>query len=70
MFFIYMWISKCIYPRVNEAIRIAASLNTSVEFLANGAVQNNKKPLEIICRQLPQIQEHLESIKEAVKELQ
>jgi len=64
------WISKGIYPRVNEAIRIAVSLNTSVEFLANCAVQNNKKPIEIICRHLPQIQEHLESIKEAVKELQ
>ncbi|WP_461255636.1 helix-turn-helix domain-containing protein [Treponema sp. R80B11-R83G3] len=64
------WISKGIYPRVNEAIRIAVSLNTSVEFLANHAVQNNKKPIEIICRHLPKIQEHLESIKEAVKEIQ
>ena len=64
------WISKGIYPRVNEAIRIAASLNTSVEYLANGAVQNSKKPIEIICQHLPKIQEHLEFIKEAVKELQ
>ncbi|MCL2230455.1 MAG: helix-turn-helix domain-containing protein [Treponema sp.] len=63
------WISKCIYPRVNEAIRIAASLNTSVEYLANGAVENNREPVEIICRQLPQIQAHLDSIKEAVKKL-
>jgi len=63
------WISKGIYPRVNDAIRIAASLNTSVEYLANGAVQNNRKPLEIIYRQLPQIQEHLNTIKEAVKNL-
>ncbi|MDR0321864.1 MAG: XRE family transcriptional regulator [Treponema sp.] len=64
------WISKSIYPRVNEAIRIAASLNTSVEYLANGAVQDNEKPIEIICQHLPKIQEHLESIKKAVKELQ
>jgi hypothetical protein len=63
------WISKGIYPRVNEAIRIAVSLNTSVEFLANGAVQNNNKPIEIICMHLPKIQEHLEFIKEAVREL-
>jgi hypothetical protein len=63
------WISKGIYPRVNEAIRIAVSLNTSVEFLANGAVKNNNKPIEIICGHLPKIQEHLEFIKEAVKEL-
>jgi transcriptional regulator with XRE-family HTH domain len=64
------WISKGIYPRVNEAIRIAVSLNTSVEYLASGAVQNNKKSLEIIIQHLPKIQEHLESIKGAVKELQ
>jgi len=64
------WISKGIYPRVNEAIRIAVSLNTSVEYLANGAVQNSKKPIEIICQHLPKIEKHLESIKEAVKELQ
>jgi len=63
------WISKGIYPRVNEAIRIAVSLNTSVEYLVNGAVQNNKKSLEIICHHLPKIQEHLDHIKEAVKNL-
>ena len=64
------WISKDIYPRVNEAIRIAASLNTSVEYLASGAVQNNKKPIETICQTLPKIQEHLDLIKDAIKELQ
>ena len=64
------WISKGIYPRVNDAIRIAVSLHVSVEYLANGAVQNGRKPVEIICQHLPKIQEHLESIKEAVKELQ
>jgi len=64
------WISKDIFPRVNEAIRIAASLNTSVEYLANGAVKNNKKPIETICQALPKIQEHLDIIKETIKELQ
>ena len=64
------WISKGIYPRVNAAIRIAASLNTSVEYLANGAIHNSKKPIETICQHLPKIQEHLEFIKNAVKELQ
>ncbi|MCL2196775.1 MAG: XRE family transcriptional regulator [Treponema sp.] len=63
------WISKCIYPRVNEAIRIAGSLNTSVEYLANGAIDNNKKSIEIICKNLQQIQEHLDLIKQAVKNL-
>ena len=64
------WITKGIYPRVNEAIRIAVSLNTSVEYLTNGAVQNNNKSIEIICQQLPQIQKHLEALNEAVKKLQ
>jgi len=63
------WISKCIYPRVNDAIRIAVSLNTSVEYLANGAVKNNKEQIEIICSHLPMIQEHLDFIKEAVKNI-
>ena len=64
------WISKGIYPRVNEAIRIAVSLNTSVEYLVSGSVQNNKKSIETICQSLPKIIEHLELIKEAAKELQ
>jgi hypothetical protein len=38
--------------------------------LVNGAIQNNKKPIEIICQQLPGIQENLDSIKEAIKQLQ
>jgi transcriptional regulator with XRE-family HTH domain len=64
------WISKGIFPRANEAIRIAVSLNTSVEFLANGAVRSNNEKIEIICQSLPKIQEHLNFIKEAVKGLQ
>ncbi|MDR1047961.1 MAG: helix-turn-helix domain-containing protein [Treponema sp.] len=64
------WISKGIYPRVNEAIRIAVALNTSVEYLVCGAVQDNKKALETIYRHLPQIYGHLETIEKAVKELQ
>ena len=64
------WISKGIYPRVNEAIRIAVSLNTSVEYLVNGAVKNNKKSIETICKHLPKIKEYLKDIEEAVKGLQ
>ena len=63
------WISKGIYPRVNEAIRIATSLNASVEYLACGAVKDNRKSMETICQNLTKIQEHLEQIKQAVKEL-
>ena len=63
------WISKGVFPRVNEAIRIAVSLNTSVEYLANSSVENNNKSIEIICQNLQQIQEHIDCIKEAAKEL-
>ena len=64
------WISKGVFPRVNEAVHIAVSLNTTVEYLVCGSVQNNKKPIEIISQHLPKIQEHLDLIAEAVKELQ
>jgi len=63
------WISKEIFPRLNEAIRIATSLNTSVEYLASGSVRDNNKSINIICQSLPKIQEHLELIKQAAKEL-
>jgi hypothetical protein len=64
------WISKGLYPRLNEAIRIAVSLNTSVECLASGSVADNRKPMETIRQHLPHLQEHLDIIKEAVRELQ
>ena len=64
------WIAKGIFPRVNEAIRISVSLNTSVEFLVNGAVHDNKRQIETICRNLSKIQENLDFIKEAARELQ
>ena len=64
------WISKGVFPRVNEAIRIAVSLNTSVEYLVNNSVQNTKIPIGIICNNLTKIQESLDCIKEAARELQ
>jgi transcriptional regulator with XRE-family HTH domain len=64
------WISKGIFPRVNEAVRIAAVLDTSVEYLVNNAVRDNTRAIRLICQSLPIIEEHLKIIKEAVKELQ
>jgi len=64
------WISKEIYPRVNEAVRIAAVLDTSVEYLVRGTAKGNTKTIDIICRQLPQIRNSLDVIQDAVKELQ
>jgi transcriptional regulator with XRE-family HTH domain len=63
------WISKGIYPRVNDAVRISSALNTSVEYLVSGSIRDNKKALEIIYRHLPQIYDHLGAIEKAVKEL-
>ena len=64
------WISKGIFPRVNEALRIAVSLNTSIEYLIKGESKINRKPIDTIFQHLPKIQEHLNIINEAVKELQ
>jgi transcriptional regulator with XRE-family HTH domain len=63
------WISKGIYPRVNDAVRIALALDTSVENLALGAIRDNRKSLEIINQHLPEIHKHLELIEKAVKNL-
>ena len=63
------WVSKGIYPRVNEAVRIAGLLNTSVEYLVGDTVHNSRRPVDIICQNLPEIEGHLELIKEAVKKL-
>ncbi|MCL2557107.1 MAG: helix-turn-helix domain-containing protein [Treponema sp.] len=63
------WIAKSVYPRVDDAIRIAVSLNTSVEYLVAGAIDGNEKSIGLICRSLPLIQEHLDAIKRAVREL-
>jgi transcriptional regulator with XRE-family HTH domain len=63
------WISKAIYPRVNEAVRIAAALGTSVEFLVRGTVKDNTKVIDIICKQLPEIHNRLNIIEETVKKI-
>jgi hypothetical protein len=54
---------------VNDAVRIALSLNTSVEYLVSGAIHDNKRSLEIIRLHLPQMYKHLEAIEQAIKEL-
>ena len=63
------WMSKGIFPRVNEAVRIANSLNSSVEYLISESVQNDKKSLKIICQSLSKIQDEVDCIKKAVKQL-
>jgi transcriptional regulator with XRE-family HTH domain len=60
------WISKGIYPRANEAVRIAAVLNTSVEYLVTGAARD-KKIIENISFHLAQTRNHVEAIADALK---
>ena len=63
------WKSKGIFPGVNDAVRIAAAINTSVEYLVSGAVRGDEGAVEAISRHVPQIQKHLEAITMAVREL-
>jgi transcriptional regulator with XRE-family HTH domain len=63
------WISKGIYPRANEAVHIAAALNTSVEYLVTGTSWNMAVSVNKITAQIPPIIKHLEVITEVVREL-
>ena len=63
------WISKGIFPRVNEAIRIAISLNVSTEYLIRGSVENNYDRINSICENINKIQENLSQIESEIKQL-
>lgn len=63
------WISKAIYPRANEAVRIAVALDTSVEYLVRGAAKDNSGSVDSICKQLTEIHRCLDEIQEAVKKI-
>ncbi len=61
------WVSKSIYPRANEAVRIAQALNTSVEYLVGEGVspetvRDNKRIIDTLYRHLPEITKHLEEL--------
>jgi transcriptional regulator with XRE-family HTH domain len=63
------WIAKGIFPRINEAVRIAEILNASVEFLTSGAVRDSRATLDKISRELSEVYTHLETISKALREL-
>jgi transcriptional regulator with XRE-family HTH domain len=60
------WIAKGLFPRVNEAARIAATLNVPVEFLVAGSVQNTAETLVSISQEITAIYSHLELISQAL----
>jgi transcriptional regulator with XRE-family HTH domain len=63
------WIAKGLFPRVNEAARIAATLNVSIEFLTAGAVQDNGEASIAISREITEIYSHLEVISQTLRKL-
>lgn len=63
------WINKGIFPRVNEAARIASALNATIEFLISGAVRNNEETIARISHELTEIQTHLELISKTLRKL-
>jgi transcriptional regulator with XRE-family HTH domain len=63
------WMAKGIFPRINEAVRIAEILNASVEFLTSGAVRDSGETLGKISRELAEVYTHLEAISKALREL-
>jgi predicted transcriptional regulator len=62
------WISKGIFPRANEAVRIAAVLNTSVEYLVTGTMREweNTASIKTISYEISQIYKHLGVIVDAI----
>jgi transcriptional regulator with XRE-family HTH domain len=62
------WINKGIFPRVNEAVRIAAVLNASVEFFISGVIQDKENVSGKISRELAEIYTRLEIISNILRE--
>jgi hypothetical protein len=56
------WISKDIFPRADEAVRIAAVLNTSVETLVSGKSPAPQKTKTNVSYHLSVIREHLKAL--------
>jgi transcriptional regulator with XRE-family HTH domain len=63
------WISKGIFPRVNEAAKIAQALNRNVEYFLTGSIRDNTKALEKIRRHLPHLKEQVDEINKAAHQL-
>jgi transcriptional regulator with XRE-family HTH domain len=62
------WIAKGIFPRLNEALRIAAILKVSVEYLMFGTMQDSGEAMAAISRELAQVYTHLDAISETLRE--
>jgi transcriptional regulator with XRE-family HTH domain len=63
------WILNGLYPRVDDAARIAKTLNTSIEYLLTGALAENKNSITLIYDSVQVLEEYVEIIKSAIKDI-
>jgi transcriptional regulator with XRE-family HTH domain len=62
------WIAKGIFPRLNEALRIAAVLKVSVEYLTSGTMEDSGEAMSAISRELTKAYTHLDAIAKTLQE--
>ncbi|MDR1596417.1 MAG: helix-turn-helix domain-containing protein [Treponema sp.] len=63
------WISKGIFPRANDAQKIAIALTTTVEYLVTGLRWNNKKTVDTIFTHITEVNKHLDALTRSVRDL-
>jgi transcriptional regulator with XRE-family HTH domain len=63
------WISKDIFPRADDAQKIAAALATTVEYLVTGLTWTNKKTVDTIYSHIGEINKHIDALTRAVRDL-
>ncbi|GAB6390985.1 MAG: helix-turn-helix transcriptional regulator [Treponematales bacterium] len=64
------WISKGIYPRLNEGVRIAGTLNTTIEFLVSGSVSDHAAAAASVRGHIALIREELAGIESRLREME
>jgi transcriptional regulator with XRE-family HTH domain len=60
------WIAKGIFPRVNEAARIASALAVTIDYLVSGAAPS-PNPADPILRQISGIERRLSGIRSLLR---
>jgi hypothetical protein len=65
------WITKGIYPRADDAVRIGTVLNTSVERLVTGTMRewDNTEAVKRVSAEVSHLYRHLDALTKAVEEL-
>jgi len=63
------WIAKSRFPRLNEGVRIACALNTSVEYLITGSLPRNSAALAAIRLTLAHTRTAFSHIEDRLREI-